>query len=461
MRHGLGHRQEQQTGLGLRVDPRVILASQLLQLASGELETAIENELMENPALERLHDPTEPLTREAILRSIAPSELKPGSEDFEFHRSLPQGTSSEEADWLDFASTSNSLADHLSAQLLPDLSPEQRPIGEYLIGCLDDRGYLTVSIEEVALDCGCSLEAAEAVLKRLHRCEPRGIGATSVQECLLLQLQDVESLEGKLARAIVRHHFEDFRDRNYRPIMRRFRVLTEVVDEAFDVILGLNPFPAEGFRRGGGLQDRGASAARPDLAFHLRESGWVIEVVGEEDHALTVSRSYRRRQEELRRMPRPPKDEKQHLGEYIDRASRFIEAIQQRHRTMRRIGQALLEHQPGFIATGEYRFLAPLTRSQVAEELGVHESTVSRATLGKFAQLANGEVVSFEVFFKPALRVQKLIEEILAHENPNNPLSDERIAQMLAEQGVKVARRTVNKYRDRSKQLSSRRRKTA
>jgi RNA polymerase sigma-54 factor len=128
---------------------------------------------------------------------------------------------------------------------------------------------------------------------------------------------------------------------------------------------------------------------------------------------------------------------------------------------MRRIGQALLEHQPGFIATGEYRFLAPLTRSQVAEELGVHESTVSRATLGKFAQLANGEVVSFEVFFKPALRVQKLIEEILAHENPNNPLSDERIAQMLAEQGVKVARRTVNKYRDRSKQLSSRRRKTA
>jgi len=282
-----------------------------------------------------------------------------------------------------------------------------------------------------------------------------------VQECLLLQLQDVQSLEGKLARAIVRHHFEDFRDRNYRPIMRRFRVLTEVVDEAFRVILGLNPFPGESYRTGNAPQDRSAAAARPDLAFHLHESGWVIEVMGEQDHALTISWAYRRRQEELRRMPRPPQGEKQHLGEYIDRASRFIEAIEQRHRTMRRIGQALLEHQPGFIATGEYRFLNSLTRTQLAEQLGVHESTVSRATLGKFAQLANGEVVSFEVFFKPALRVQKLIEEILAHENPNSPLSDERIAQMLAERGVKVARRTVNKYSDRSKQLSSRRRKSA
>lgn len=459
MRQGIGHRQEQQTGLSVRVDPRVILASQLLQLASTELETAIENELMENPALERLHDSVEPLTREAILRSIAPSELRPGSEDFEFHRSLPQGSQADEADWLDFAASSDSLTDHLRAQLLPDLAPDLVPVGEYLIGSLNDRGYLTASVEEVALDCGCSLEDAESVLARLQRCEPRGIGATTVQECLLLQLQDADSLEFKLARAIVKNHFEDFRDRNFRPIMRRFRVLPEVVDAAFNVILGLDPFPAEGFRRSGASVKGGA--ARPDLAFHRRESGWVIEVVGEEDHALTISRAYRRRQEELRQMPRPPKDERQHLGEYIDRASRFIDAIEQRHRTMRRIGQALLEHQPGFIATGEYRFLNPLTRTQLAEELEVHESTVSRATLGKFAQLANGEVVPFEVFFKPALRVQKLIEEILANENPNSPLSDERIAQMLAERGIKVARRTVNKYRDRSKQLSSRRRKSA
>lgn len=128
---------------------------------------------------------------------------------------------------------------------------------------------------------------------------------------------------------------------------------------------------------------------------------------------------------------------------------------------MRRIGQYLIERQHGFVSTGEYRFLVPLTRCQMAQDLGTHESTVSRATNRKFVQLANGEVVPFEVFFKPALRVQKLIEEILATENPDSPLSDESIARILDAQGIKVARRTVNKYRDRNRMLSSRRRKSA
>ena len=128
---------------------------------------------------------------------------------------------------------------------------------------------------------------------------------------------------------------------------------------------------------------------------------------------------------------------------------------------MGRVGRYLLERQSGFIETGEYRFLTSMTRTQLARALDLHESTISRATMGKFVQIANGEVVPFEAFFKPALRVQKMIEEILAHENPNAPLSDERIAQMLAERGVVVARRTVNTYRDRTKLLSSRRRRTA
>ncbi|HLO98784.1 MAG TPA: hypothetical protein VK171_09345, partial [Fimbriimonas sp.] len=121
----------------------------------------------------------------------------------------------------------------------------------------------------------------------------------------------------------------------------------------------------------------------------------------------------------------------------------------------------LIENQSGFVSTGDAAFLQPLTRTQMARDLGMHESTISRATQGKFAQLANGEVISFEVFFKPALRIQKMIEEILATENPDNPLSDERIAQILAGKGVQVARRTVNKYRDRTKLLSSRKRRSA
>ena len=121
----------------------------------------------------------------------------------------------------------------------------------------------------------------------------------------------------------------------------------------------------------------------------------------------------------------------------------------------------MVENQPGFVKTGEYPFLKPLTRSQMAKDLGVHESTISRATAGKFIQLASRDVVPFDVFFKPALKIQKMIEDILAMENPDAPLSDERIASLLAKKGVVVARRTVNKYRDRSKLLSSRMRKSA
>lgn len=460
MRQGLGHRPELQTGIGLRIDPRVILASQLLQLAQAELDVAIDNELQENPALERLHDGNEPLTREVILRSIAPTELAPSTEDFEFHRSLPAGSTDDVVDWLELAPGIDSLSDHLRAQLIPMIPGELAPVGEYLIGCLNERGYLTSSIEEVALDCNCSLEEAEFVLAKLHTCDPPGIGASTIQECLLLQLRQADTLEGKLARGILKHHFEDFRDRYFRPIMRRYKVLPEVVQAAFDLILTLSPFPGEGYRANV-CPERSSVAARPDLIFRHSEAGWLVEVVGEGDHALAVSRSYRSRQAQLEKMARPPRDEKQHVGEYVERATRFIDAIEQRYRTLRKIGECLLKHQSGFIATGEFQFLNPLTRTQMAKEIDVHESTVSRATQGKFVQLATGEVVGFDFFFKGSLRVQKMIEEILAHENPHNPLSDERIAQMLAERGVHVARRTVNKYRDRNKQLSSRRRRSA
>lgn len=128
---------------------------------------------------------------------------------------------------------------------------------------------------------------------------------------------------------------------------------------------------------------------------------------------------------------------------------------------MLKVGEYLTNKQESFITTGRYSFLRPLTRSQMAADIGLHESTVSRATAGKFVQIATGEVVSFEVFFKPALRVQKLVEEILESEDPNEPLSDEEVSQILAKRGFNIARRTVNKYRSQLRLLSSRARRSA
>jgi RNA polymerase sigma-54 factor len=457
---GFHHTQRVETGVGLRVDPRVVLSSQILQLNQQELEQAIDTELNENPALERLESESEPINEEAILRAVAPHELRPSSEDFEFQRSLPQDDSS--PDWVDLASASSTLWEHLRAQLLPALPPHLRALGEYMVECVSDKGYLTSPVEEIALECGHSLEEAELVLRRLQMCEPPGVGATNIQECLLLQLRNPDSLEQKLARNIVKHHMDEFVARRTTRIMRKYRVLPDVVESAFSEILSLSPFPGEGFHTspGGHVSSRSVGVVA-DLTINRSESGWEVHVKGVDPTSLCINRAYRRRLSQLSNMERPPRDEKRHVGTYVQRAQDFISCIEQRRQTMRLIGEYLVQHQASFISTGSYRFLRPLTRSRMAADIGIHESTVSRATMDKFVQIANGEVVPFDVFFKPALRVQKMIEEILQHENPNNPLSDDAIAQMLAKEGVHVARRTVNKYRDRTKLLSSRKRRSA
>jgi RNA polymerase sigma-54 factor len=461
MRQGLHHSQRAETGVTLKVDPKVVLGSQILQCGQHELEQVIEAELADNPALERLQEDVEPISDELIMRTVAPHELKPSSEDFEFKRSLPNDDR-ETPDWIDFAATTSSLWEHLRAQLLPMTPNELRHIAEYAIECINERGYLTSPPEEIALGTNCSMEEAEAVLTILKKCEPAGVGAADIRECLLLQLRDADTVELKLARAIIKGHFEDFMNRRTMRISRRYRVMPEVVEAAFAEILDLSPYPGEGFNASSYARMQNPSmAVQPDVVYRLTESGWEIAVKGPEATSFSINRIYRQRLKQLKNMERPPKDEKRHIGEYVQRASTFIQSIQQRRKTLRRVGEYLLEKQLGFVSTGSYQFLIPLTRSQMGRDLQMHESTISRATMNKFVQIANGEVVPFEVFFKPALRVQKMIEEILETENPSNPLSDEQIARLLAEKGVVVARRTVNKYRDKNKLLSSRKRRSA
>jgi RNA polymerase sigma-54 factor len=453
----LSHRQSLKTTT--KVDPKVVLASQVLQLSQPDLVQTIERELAENPALERIDEPDSPITDEDVLRAIAPAELKRQTTDYEALRGLPSDLAT---DWVDLTPSNDSLWDHLRAQLEPETPRHLVGLMEYMVGSVNDRGYLTCTVEDAALDCGVSLEDAEAMLKRLQACEPAGVGATSLRECLILQLRDATEDAERMARFMLKSCWEDLVARNAETIQRKYKADPDLVEEAFEVILSLNPFPGEGYalHSHSAASDR-TSPAMPDLQFTLDEAGWLIEVLGPSPMSLRVSRTYLRRQHELDNMRRAPKDEKRHVEEYVGRARLFKEALEQRRRLLGEMGRYLVAKQGGFISTGDYQFLKPLTRSRLARDLKVHESTISRATNGKFCQLPNGEIVPFEVFFKPALRVQKMIEEILTYENPSSPLSDERIREILAEKGVQVARRTVNKYRSRTKLLSSRQRRSA
>ncbi len=455
-----GFRTDTQQRLQLRVDPRLVLNGQLLEMNSVELQTYVQTELIENPALEWLNEDGEPLYLDTILKTVAPDELKPSSEDREFQRSIPND--SPEGEWLDFAGCGNSLESHLEAQLLSIIAPELHWVARIMIGSLDDRGYLDTAIEEIALDHNIPLDQAEYVLSTLQECQPPGIGAQNLRECLMLQLRNSDNLEGKLAYGIAKHCFDDLVDRNLRGIARRFKVLPDVVSQAFEVIRQCTPFPSDGFHRETRMPQNGDRASvSVDLRIIRSDQGWSVELAGVDPRDLIVSQAYREHMIRIQNGAPAPQDEKRHLSTYVNRAKGFIDALDQRHRTLSRIGQYMIEHQLGFVTTGEYAFLKALTRRQMAADLGLHESTISRATAGKHLQLANGEVVSFEVFFKPALRIQQMISEILQGESPESPLSDEAIAALLAARGVHVARRTVNKYRDKTKLLSSRRRRSA
>ena len=455
-RVSVGQRQAVQQ----RIDPKIVLSSHIFQLNQAELEQTIESELQENPALERVDGGEVAATREEILAIIAPDELKPSGSNYEAQRSMPKD--GETTDWMDLAAGSESLWDHLIAQLKASVPTELYSLANYYVGSINDRGYLTVSVEEAALDCGSSLEDSELVFEALRECEPAGVGAANLKDCLILQLRQPSTDIEKLAKHILIKDWDELVARNSRAIMRRYKLSPEVVQEAFDVILNLNPFPGEAFRSSHAVhQSQKSFTASPDIRIGLSETGWVIEVPDPSYQSLQISRAYESRLEKLREKARENVDEKRHLTEYVDRAQRFLDALAQRRLQLINIGKYIIEKQAGFVQTGDYIYLASLTRSQMAKDLGVHESTISRATNNKFLQIATGEVVSFDVLFKPALRIQKMIEDIVARENPDSPYSDERIAEMLKEKGVDVARRTVNKYRDRSRQLSSRHRRSA
>lgn len=436
-----------------RTIPLTILKSELLTLSADELDAALQRELDENPALERIDEASDPIPPPAgdDLWSVG-SHRGDVFESRGFNRTDDDSA----PDWQEIAGAEDDVLAHLEAQLLPSLPTRLRPVGEYYLGSLDARGYLQTTVEDAANDMGVSWEDASLVLERLHDCEPAGVGARSLRECLLLQLRHPESLHEQMARQILEAHFDDFVARRVKSLCRKLGALPKVIESACDLITSLTPFPLDLDRRSAVE----AGAIREDLIIERTDAGWHVRTLGIEPECLHISRAYEERLQSTQGGTLD-RSERQHIEQSVSRAHQFIEALRHRRQVLLRIGAFLVERHSGFLATGDQRFLNPHPKAVLAQALGVHESTISRATKGKFVRIATGETVPFSVFFKPASKVQRMIAEILSTENPASPLSDQQVANLLAERGVRVARRTVNKYRDAARLLSSRRRRTA
>jgi RNA polymerase sigma-54 factor len=445
----------------MRVSPRLVAASYILELSSQELQQQIASELNDNPALELVDVPTCQVCGSELQGSVCPwcIQRQKGQEqpredasaslyDDVLGSNVAQTFQDEEFDPLTQVASEETLAEKLIADLGAMLDEEDMGIAEYLVGSLDDKGYLSCSIEEAAYDLEVDEQRVRAVLKQLQGLEPVGIGARNLHECLLIQLDYLDTLGVKQphAREIISEHLVELGEHKFGKIAHELKISPEEVAEVWEFVKSkLNPHPAHGFAETNARdRDTRAMYILPDVIIAKGESGFEVEVVESRRFVLRVSPLYTRVSTELQREAPLSAEDKRHVQQYIGRAKLFIANINQRRQTIHNITKCLVDKQGEFLEKG-IRHLKPLSRAAVAAELGIHESTVSRATAAKYVMLPDGEVIPFSHFFTPSLSIKDVIKEMIEREG--RPLTDAQIAERLHEKGIAIARRTVAKYR--------------
>lgn len=452
---------------------RQIAAVRLLQLSSQDLEATILREETENPAFEAtVH--TCCLRCNAVL--TAPGRPCPGCGSLPGVPGERTASGATADDGYGFAAT-NAWDDDddpmmrvpaqavrgegLAQALRCAIATEDEPIAEYLIDNLDSHGFLPARItDEATATLGCSVERVERVLAQLQRLDPPGIGARGASECLLIQLQRCAEAGDPhpLGELLVREYLKPLAFRRFREIAHELHIMPKRVEAEWAFIRShLTPYPAHGFDTDGGDLPVAAAPIRPDVLLRGVPGNYTAEVVERQRYAVKVSEEYLWVRKNLSRLGCDD-EEKAHVRGYVDSATSFISALRQRWETMQKVADALIEMQADYLEHGQSA-LKPLTRADVARRIGLHESTVSRATDGKYVLLPNGRTVAFDDFFDSSLPVRETLKALIGGEDPRHPYSDEQLTTLLQGRGFDVARRTIAKYREEMGILPSRLRK--
>lgn len=452
------------------VSAKLIASITILQLSSLELEQQISNELVENPAFE-VEEVPQCLQCGSPLReggcpncglNASSTYTNDGVTEWGdvYEPAATYNGEDEEFDPMTRVSSSATLEEMLITTLRTLLPPEAMPIAEALVGNLDSHGYLMASTRELADDLGVEEDEVERVLAILQAQEPLGIGGRNLAECLLIQLHWFREQDNPqpLAEQIVAGYLKEVGERRFVEIGRELGTTSTHVKHAWQFIKqNLNPYPAHAAI--GGLIPRTGGRTttaliRPDVNIRRTETGFEAEVVEGKRFRFGINSSYST-VVKIKEHPAISDNERKHIRQYVSRAQFFIDCVQQRWTTLKKIADALIEVQYDFLDKG-VRYLRPLTRSELALYVGLHEATISRATNDKYVLLPDGRTIPFDDFFDASLRAKDTLRELIAQEDIHHPLSDEDLAELLTERGMPVARRTVAKYRESLKILPSR-----
>jgi len=488
-------RQQLKLSQQLVMTPQLQQAIKLLQLNRMELVGLVQQELQENPVLEEVLEGDEPdsqagegggdetaaeLDTATGTAAESPREgLEAGAEreptdaekvaDLEWQdymNSNPQ-TGIREAmgpdDRPSFESTMTrrpTLADHLEWQLqLSTLPIDEQVAANVIIGNLDDRGYLRSTIDEVARQAGVAPEVAERTLAKVHELDPAGVAARDLKECLSIQVRAL-GIDDPIVARIIDESLDRLIKRDFRGVAKQLGITIEEVAAAANVIGGLEPRPGRGF--GGDepvyitpdiyvykIGDEFHVVLNDDGLPRLRINGLYKDVLAKKDKVVS-------------------KDTKEYVHDKVRSALWLIKSIHQRQRTIYKVMESIIKHQRGFFEQG-INFLKPLNLRDVADDIEMHESTVSRVTTNKYVHTPQG-IFELKYFFNSSINrvegeavasesVKARIRRLIVNEDPRRPLSDQRIAEMLKVANIDIARRTVTKYRESMNLLSSTKRR--
>lgn len=458
----------------LRMTPQLQQAIKLLQLSRLELENAVQAELQENPILEE----TQELKEEDLKRAkevdaevnpepTTADEQNPTKQDeFDWESYVdkdyrpPQASSGNEEimNYENVMTTTESLHDHLSWQAkMYGFNEEELAYAELLINYIDDDGYLHTPLQEIADSEKIDVKELEDVLKFVQEFDPPGVGARDLKECLLLQAKALEEDTPDMVH-LISNHLKDLEKRNYEAIAKAMgRDVREIVDIC-KIVFQMDPKPGRSYAS----QD--TQYVTPDVYIYKVGDDYLVSLNEDGLPRLKISNFYKSKLASTS----GDKATQEYIQEKLKSAIWLIKSIHQRQRTIYKVTEAIVRHQREFLDKGA-GFIRPMVLRDIANDIGMHESTVSRVTTNKYAHTPQG-IYELKYFFNSGINtsdgdsmasesVKLKIKDLVAKENTKNPLSDQEIVDALKKDGILIARRTVAKYRDLLKILPSSRRK--
>ena len=466
----VGLKQSLNLSQTLRMTPQLQQAIKLLQLSRMELETAVRKELEENPVLEEFaENPGEeaPAQEAPADQEVSRDQDPQKQDEFDWESYLePQykplqnmaGGSEEIMNYENLISTTATLYDHLMWQMRNSgFNEEEQVLAGILISHIDDDGYIKVPLEQIAEDEHVNKDDLESILPFVQEFDPPGIGARDLKECLLIQAKHLQEDTHDLVN-LINNHLKDLEKKNYEGIARTMGRQLEDIIELTKIIYTMDPKPGRLF------MSNETQYVTPDVYVYKVGDEYMVSLNEDGLPRLKISNFYKNVLQ--------GKGENASTQEYIQEKLRsavwLIKSIHQRQRTIYKVTESIVKHQRDFFDRGP-AFIKPMILRDIANDIGMHESTVSRVTTAKYVHTPRG-IFELKYFFNSGINtddgdalasesVKLKIKELVSAEDPKNPLSDQKIVDLLKKDGIQIARRTVAKYRDVLKILPSSKRK--